>query len=54
MILKSEASQNWRSALDVRMVGQEEGKDVKKAAALILIMVIVCVCLRQARAHQYF
>lgn len=54
IILKIEASQNWRSVLDMRMMGQEELKEMNKAAAVIMIMMIVRVGWRQALAHQCF
>ena len=54
IILKIEASQNWQSALDMRMMGQEELKEMNKAAAVVMIMMIVCVGWRQTLAHQGF
>lgn len=50
-ILQIEASKSWRSALDMRMMGQEEWKEMKKAV-LIIMMMIVCVSARQALSHQ--
>lgn len=54
IILKIEAFQNWRSALNMGMMEQEELKEMNKAAAVIMIMMIVCVGWRQALAHQCF
>lgn len=43
MILKIGASQHYRSALDMMLMGHEELKEIIKAATKIMIMVIVCV-----------